>query len=345
MKRARFWEEAPHQAEAMLALVERTRPGALIALREDPLAALTEWSAVQVKHVPESTAGDRCSVAGGYQHWTTPPTLLVEMSSSRRRQGFTALHELGHHLQKTDDGLGQLLFQRNDSEAFEDAACDAFASRVLLPDSWVAERIGSRGPGADDVVRLFLDSRASREACCVRAAEHLRGAGAVVLLDRRGVVQFAAPRGIVPPARGSDQSSSPLVEAALRSPGTTTRHDTHYTWRDGRRSDQFYGQAAWCDDHLIVVLASDNVPWLSFAPPRPDTSTSKWSPEDTCETCDEPLLVFEERCPQCQEPRCGDGHCGCTTKRLARDRMCGECFLLKPPSSFNGTSAICRDCA
>ncbi|WP_238413190.1 hypothetical protein [Saccharothrix deserti] len=164
-------------------------------------------------------------------------------------------------------------------------------------------------------------------------------------MDRRGVVRFTSTRGVFPPGRGSDQSATPLVEAALRSSGTTTRHETYYTRRDGRRSDQFYGQAAWCDDYLVAVLALDNAPWLPFAPPRPGTSTSKWSSEDTCEICDEPLLVFEVRCSQCQEPRCEDGHCGCTARRLAKDRMCGECFLLRPPSSFDRSSATCRDCA
>lgn len=344
--RGRFARDAPHQAEAMLEVVERLHPGALAALRQDPLTELQTWPEIQIDMVGEPQDGTRCSVAGSYRDDTQPPTLVVGASRSHRRRGFTALHELGHHLQQTDPVLGQQVFARQDSERLEDEACDAFAARVLLPDDLVAGRTDSHGPTAPDVVELFERSRASREACCVRAAEALAGAGAVVLLDAKGTVLFAAPRSFIPPARGSDQSATPLISAALQTRATVQRDSTYVTYRTGSTSDQLYGQAAWCDDeHLIAVLGVDNVGWRRFAAPRPDTGMFRSGSWWTCETCGEVFGVAEAPCAVCGEPRCGDGHCGCTTARAQRERVCDTCFLSLTPARFDGASTTCRDCS
>ncbi|MGH3971967.1 MAG: hypothetical protein ACRDS9_01365 [Pseudonocardiaceae bacterium] len=89
MMRGRFMEEAPSQAVAMLAIVERLYPGALVALREDPIAELQSWPDIQVSLVPETGGVGRCSVTGSYRDSTQPPTLVVGLSRSRRRRGFT----------------------------------------------------------------------------------------------------------------------------------------------------------------------------------------------------------------------------------------------------------------
>lgn len=343
--RARFIHEAPSQADAMLTVVEQLHPGALVALRKDPLAELRNWPEVQVSLIPEMDGGGRCSVTGSYQDHTRPPTLVVSTSKSHLRRGFTGLHELGHHLQKTDPMLGQRLFTQRDSEAFEEAACDAFAARVLLPEDQIVGRINPRGPTAPDVVEMFQRFQASREACCVRAAEYLTGAGVVVLLDASGTVVFTAPRSTIPPARGSDQSATPLIEAALRTDATVERDQTFVSYRDGSASDMLYGQAAWCDeDYLITVLALDNAAWRPFAPPRPGTGRSRLGSWWTCETCEDEFRVTETPCERCSEPQCSNSHCGCTVARTQNDRRCDTCFLLLPPPRFEGANSTCRDC-
>lgn len=345
--RRRFAEEAAGQAEAMIAAVDRLHPGALAALRERPLDELGKWPDVVVELVPEQNDSGRCSVAGSYRDNTKPPTLVVGASRSHRRRGFTGLHELGHHLQQTDPELGQRLFDYQDSEVFEESACDAFAARVLLPDERVRSVIDTRGPTAPAVVELFRDSQASREACCVRAAEYLTGGGVVALFDAAGTVIFAAPRGMLPPARGSDQSATPLIAAALRASATVERDHTVVRFRDGSTSDTLYGQAAWFDqDYLVSVLVSDNAAWRSFAPPRPNTARSRFVSWWTCETetCDETFPITELACTRCGTPRCPNGHCGCTAARMQKDRQCDTCFLKWPLSRFDGNSPTCRTC-
>lgn len=346
MTRRRFTEEAPRQAEAMISALDRLHPGALEALRADPLAELGRWTDIRVSLEVASDDGGQCSVAGSYRSETDPPTLVVGAARSLRRRGFTGLHELGHHLQQTDPALGQRLFDWEDSEAFEEAACDAFAARILVPDERIAADVRRRGPSADDVVAMFRTSQASREACCVRAAQYLAGGGVVVLFDAAGQVLFAAAHGMIPPARGSDQSTTPLLAAALGARATVERDKTFVVYRSGGRSDLLYGQATWCDeDYLIAVLAEDSVAWRAFTAPRPNTGGSRFGSWWECETCGDSFKVTESACAECGEPRCGQGHCGCTTARRRSDRACGRCFMVLAPSRFEGASTVCRDCS
>ncbi|MFB9905366.1 ImmA/IrrE family metallo-endopeptidase [Allokutzneria oryzae] len=255
--RGRYPEAAQEQARAMLAVLERDHPGAAERLRPHPIIELASWTDLRVLLVEEHSDGQGCSVSGSYHPELSPPTLLVGRSLSHRRRAFTALHELGHHLQQNDVGLGERTFDAEDPVRFQEEACDAFAAQVLLPDDQIRQRIGPAGPTARDVVDLYESSAASREACCVWAARHLTEAGAVVLHDAAGTVLFAAPRGFVPPARRSDQSDTPLVRAALRAKGPVEHHETFVRYRDGRTSSPLSGQAAWCgDDYVITVLRS-----------------------------------------------------------------------------------------
>jgi hypothetical protein len=295
---------------------------------------------VRVSHVPDTDVGDGCSVAGSYRGDTTPPTLCIAWSASPGRRQFTALHELGHHIQQNDTGLAIAFITSFDPQGFEEAACNLFAGRTLLPDDLVDRHVGSRGPTAAEVADLFAGSPASRAACCVRAAERLCGPGAVVLLDQAGIVSFAQPAGgFVPPARGSDQSATPLLAAALRR-GGQARAETVVRYRSGSTSDTVYGDCAEADGWLVAVLATERAPWLKFSPPRPDTGYAKvewW----TCETCGDQFQVTE-RCPACGQPKCPQqNHCACS---LAQERICTSCCLAKHRSQFADGGTVCREC-
>lgn len=337
--------EAQVQAESMVSVAERLHPGSVERLRVDPIAELHRWNDLSLNLISEAGSREDCSVAGSYR--PTPPTLFVTQSKSIGRQNFTALHELGHHLQQTDIALGNAVFQHGDPDQFEEQSCDAFAARILLPDQELASTLDPRGPSAQDVVDLFTTrSSASREACCVWAARHLRGSGAVVLLDATGVVLFAATNGFVPPARRSDQSRTPLIEAALASRSNgATRDDTYVTYRNGGQSDTVFGQARWFDnDYLVAVLVTDNAPWMSLSLPRPSTWSEKRQRFWVCETCTESFPV-DDKCARCADPRCPNGHCGCHAARASMDKQCIECFQILAPSRFSPGSSACKDCA
>lgn len=331
------------QARLMLQRLEAGWPGAAGRLHVDALAELDGWSEVEVHRVPDTATQSRCSVAGGYVHSTVPPTLTVTESLSTGRQQFTALHELGHHLQKNDVHLAiAVRSQPADREAFEDAACDVFASLVLIPDDVLPARTDGRSLTAADVVNVFKRTQASRAACCVRVADQLGTHGVVSVYDDAGTVSFAAGHGeVFPPPRGSDQAGTPLVAAALRERRDVQVDETFVTYSTGGRSDLLYGDAAWAGSYLVTVAVLDSPGWRKFAPPR--TATRQFpAQERTCEVCGEEFAAAIT-CDRCGTARCPSGHCACT---LAAQRQCQSCFLVLSPSGFpNPTSTHCRDCA
>ncbi|WP_433272271.1 ImmA/IrrE family metallo-endopeptidase [Pseudonocardia xinjiangensis] len=331
------------QARLMLQRLEADRPGSVNRLHTDALAELGTWTDVQVRRVPDTAAQTRCSVAGGYVHSTNPPTLTVTRSLSHRRQQFTALHELGHHLQKHDVRLAVAVRrQPANNEAFEDAACDMFASLVLVPDDVLPSQPEGRSPSAADVVAVFERTQASRAACCVRMASRLGTHGVITVLDATGTVSFAVARGeVYPPARGSSQASTPLVAAARCRGGNARTDETYVQYRSGDRSELLYGDAVWSGEYLVTVAVLDRPGWKQFAPPR--IGSRQFAARDwTCEMCGEEFTP-DGSCANCSTPRCSAGHCTCT---LAAERQCHRCFQLLGPSRFpSRADSVCRDCA
>lgn len=349
LRASRLRDSAVAQATRMLAVLDRDQPRLGERLLEDPTTAIQSLAGVEIVLVEESGDGD-CSVAGGYRHDQVPPRIVVTRSASRARRRFTALHEYGHHLQQNDPELGGHLIDALHGEELEEAACDVFASRILLPDGLVDEHIPARGPTANSVLALYGTGRASRAACCVRAAERLGGAGAVVLLTPEGEVDFAVSRVLYPPARGSDQSATAVVAAAMAAPeATVERERTRIRYSTGNLSDELYGQAAWVDGYIVAVLAESSPGWRAFAPPRPGTAQyarpaapPAWG-YGTCSTCQDTFPMSESagQCDACGEARCGKGHCRCTA---ARERLCPGCSLYLNKSQFAPGAEQCRGC-
>ncbi|MGN6299655.1 MAG: ImmA/IrrE family metallo-endopeptidase [Angustibacter sp.] len=330
----------------MLNLLLGDDPELLASLTADAVAALTVHPDVDLRLVPEADTGAGCTVAGGYRPAQTPPGLLVTESLSHRRRAFTALHEFGHHLQQTNLDLGAALLDHAADQHLEEAACQVFASRVLLPDELIAPLTPARGPDATTVAAYYDHSKASRAACCVRAAELLVGGGAVVLYRPDGIVDANASTGVIPPARGSDQSHTPLIARALSRPGDTVEHDETFIAYSTGTSEPLYGQAAWVKGYLVAVLQRDNASWKSFAPYRASTGTytgpSKWL---TCDVCLKEYTRNDDVCPTCRTPRCPQRHCACPSS--ARERRCPSCSLTLARSrfaNFDDPSTPCRDC-
>lgn len=341
----RTFSDTPAQVDLMIA--KWTAAGNdLEELTLDALRSLADRTDLSLQTVPERVPDEAklsCSVAGGYRWNTTPPILIVAESMSRRRQQFTALHELGHHIQKTDLELGERVLKHRDAVNFEDSCCDGFAAKLLLPDDLVNGIVDPRGPTAADAVQLFEASNASRAAVAVRLAQLLKGPGVIAVLDEDSVVTFAAAHGdFFPPARRSVQSSNPLVQAAFGAARdkVVARTNSRILYRDGHLSDELYGQAAWADGRLFIVMVESSASWLSYSPPRLDTAQYPNSRWDQCEVCEEGFEV-KVVCRTCGQPKCPRGHCGCTT---AREITCTECFITKHTSQFPAGSSVCQEC-
>ena len=332
------------QALRMLEVLEHDHPGARDALAASAWSELEAWDDLQLRLVPDSRTDERCSVAGGYVHTTTPPTLAVTNSISPGRRSFTVLHELGHHLQKNNIPLARAVrSQPADTDAFEDAACDAFAARVLITDDDLTAVLTDRSPTAATLVRLFEETQASRAACCARVVEYLGTSGVVAVIDNTGNVRFARGHGeVMEPARGTDQSGSPLIKAALASTMGAQHDHTYFTYRTGHRSSEMYGDAAWAGDYLLVVTVLDRPGWKKFAPSRDIPRSYVPRLDGWCEICQESFTVTD-RCTVCRQGRCAVGHCGCS---IAKEKACDTCFCVRHVSQFpTAGSSTCKECS
>ncbi|MFI7131283.1 ImmA/IrrE family metallo-endopeptidase [Nonomuraea sp. NPDC050153] len=337
------------QVAAMLQVLEQLSPGAVVRLGTDPFTTLSTFPDLEVRLVPESGTGDRvetsgCSVAGVYISDAVPPILAVATSTSAGRRAFTVLHELGHHLQQHETTLTDLLLEQpDDGLALEDAACDAFATEILLPVSLVDRSIGARGPTAVQVLDLWQASVASRAAACVRAAQRLSSPGHIVLLEADGKVSFATSVGLPPIARGSVQADISTVREALAGSGRASGH-TRLRYRDGIHGDELHAQVVPMGGLLLLVAVTDRAPWLKFAPPSP--ASGPVAPTWVCEhtECGHEFTSFDARCRGCGRPPCPEcQRCQCPLR--VSEQTCSRCFQRLPASVFTAGSAACSECS
>lgn len=328
------------QARDMLAALHRQCPGAVQRLGTGALHELRQWPGLEVRDVPDDQSGSGCSVSGAY-FAGSPAILAIASSTSLARRDFTALHELGHHLQQTMvELMDVLLAQPDGGTALEDASCDSFAAHILLPEALADQYLADVGPTANDAVALWRASQASRMATCVKASERLPAPGHVLLLDSDGTLAFAASHGLPPLLRGSDQSRVPVLRNALSGRGHAEGH-SRLAYRDGILGDELYLQTAEMGGYLLAVAVTDLAPWRTFAP-----SARQPGPEPadyTCVHCGEDLTSYAPACARCESAPCPDcGRCGCDRK--VSERQCVSCFVVHPLAMFDGKSTRCRDC-
>lgn len=333
---------AKQQGAAIVDVLDTRYPGAFEALAGQAVQVVSSLEGIEVRFVSDEETSQGCSVAGAYLAGT-PARIAVAKSASHGRRAFTALHELGHHLQQTDVGLADTLSdQRDGGLALEDAACDSFAGMILLPADLVARHIGPNGPTAHNIVNLWRDSIASRAAACVRAAEALPAPGHVLLLDDTGTVTFRAAHLMPPVARGSDQSHIKLVARTLTT-SQAAKGTVRLGYRDGITGQELHAQAAAMDGYVVLVAVADHAPWEDFTLPTTDTAPrGRWW---TCgnATCGHLFQTFQANCARCNAPTCPRcNQCECAAK--VAERTCTNCFTVYPLTFFNGDSRRCRNC-
>jgi hypothetical protein len=336
------------QAQAMFTVLDGLLPGRRDALGRDPIEVLRTWPEVDYREVAPAETGNRCSVAGAYYGSENPPLLTVADATSPGRRAFTALHELGHHLQQSDPDLAEMVdLHEGTADQFEDAACDAFAADVLLSEELVTRHLPAGTPTADHIVALRRGSAASRAAVCVRAAQHLSSPGHVLLLDPEGTVQFAASHLKPRPVRGSDQSSAEVIRQALSNPTGQgrARGRTRLRYRNGIEGDELYAQAAPMDGYLVVVAVTDHAPWeIGFTLPIAQTGPTAAGRICVHPECGEHFQTFEGSCARCNTPKCTScGRCDCAP--AVKERDCTRCGLRLPARLFDGDADRCRDCS
>lgn len=289
---------------------------------------------------PEPEITGDCSVAGSFDAGP-PPTINVVQVASIGRRYFTALHEFGHRLVEDDTAIHDLLFDEPDGGLrLTEDVCDAVAAELLLPDEYVDRFIGPTGPTARGVLDLMTHSAASREACCVRAAQRLPGPGHV-MVARRGVALFTASRGTrYRVARNSPQGDDHITTVAAGRTGPV-RDEASVRYASGAVSDRFFAEAAVGPEGFVVAVFVDGrAPWLDG--PTLYSDDRRNEVEACCPRCEEDFTTTTAPCPTCRDYRHlwrpdgtdGCGRCSCEPNATEK-RTCPECFVHRPPTDFS----------
>ncbi|MFF9565187.1 ImmA/IrrE family metallo-endopeptidase [Leifsonia sp. NPDC014704] len=336
--------DAKDQAALILEEFNRQAPDQLDALRADPIAWLEAWPQVELvqlepNRVPGSS--DECVVDGTYVGASTPPRIGVGGGTQTRTQ-FTALHELGHHLQMTGDALLDALGERSDlGRSLEEAASDAFAAAVLIPEDIAKQYLGVGTPAAAAIAELWKQlPHASRQAVLVRAAQALTSDGHVLLLNAEGGVEFAACRGAIRLPRLSDQSKTALWRAGRSNTSGTWTSRTRFRYGQLEAGDTFYAQAASIGaGYQVVVAAVEKVPWM-FSVNQPEYH--RYGREAYCERCTEEFFATSF-CGDCSQPVCPRcNRCGCGGG-LA-EFTCKRCGFIRSPGEASAVEGVCTEC-
>jgi Zn-dependent peptidase ImmA (M78 family) len=343
--------DAPAHAKLMLRALLMRENVSLESIRQDPILWLTDWAEVEVFDLASVgvRVDGRCAVDGLYRGEDVPPRIGIAYSDTQQRMNFTALHELGHHIQMTDENLAMGLIERPDGgTALEEAACDAFAAAILIPDHIASAALGSGTPSAESVATLWESlGTVSRSAVAIRAIRQIEGEGHIVVLNADGEVTFSTSTTAIRPGRHSDQTGTPIWAAIERAPSTSTASARgQFNYKSVPAGDTYYMQAARAGAGYIIVAATERVPWLTLSIARRETTAyGQWytcshlvctavflaGPSDVCEVCNFPT------CPEC-------GRCACTVA-AHNEFTCSECFLLKGAAQASSTMNICIDCA
>jgi hypothetical protein len=280
-----------------------------------------------------------CDLGNGFVTQAGPPARIGGFADE-----FTVLHELAHHLQRTSDDLSNALGERDDAgAALEEAAADAFAASILIPETEALRILGTSTPRAADVEKLWLAlPNASRHAVIVRAVQNLDAPGHVILLDETGTVIFAAARNAVRLRTGSNQSRTAIGRQMSTSDRPTVVTRTRFNFGKYEAEDTMYAQAGPMGSGYSVIVASiERVPW-TMSVNRPEYLP--YGERHICEypACAHVFFVAGVVCSECKQPKCPEcNRCACGS---LTEFTCSRCFLIKSPAEESDTRGVCSDC-
>lgn len=306
------------------------------ALRDNPLGAVMGSVGIEVE-IEDGLIETGCGGGGYYR--PKPPTIHLH-PATYRRDNFTVLHELGHHLQQTHDQWGFTLIDMAERERrdIEEKVCDQFAAQVLMPVSDTDRHATSLHP-ADVMAGLFARWEASRSAVLQRVREMMpQGARWLLAVsDLDGVVITSAttyddpqpPKGLV--QEGFRRVAVEAVDAAVR-----REFHEGIEYKTGSVLDGMRVEAALDHEERYVFLAL-----------RPTTANGAgtWTyPSRECSNpaCEKAFQATSSsgRCETCQDFKCPHCHrCGCTAP--APPEKCGTCFLPYTPAEMASGNHEC----
>ena len=307
----------------------------LEALAEDPYSVLADSRLVRVE--VRDDMGDRC--AGGGYYRTEPPTIYLHPTWGRR-DNFTLLHELGHHLQQhhIEWGFHLLSLSSAARRLVEEQVSNQIASQILIPAHNDPLKVGMAHP-AEVMAGLHTSTSASRSAVVQHVASTLpqNSKWILVVADSAGRVQHAITNyADNQPAKGSQQSGfAALAEEAQDGP-LRRPFVEGLRYSNGSELHDMSAEAALDIDGKYVFIAL--TPQSRFG-----TGTVIF-PEFECTnpSCGRSFTASEARrhCTKCGDPACPlCNRCSCDP--LNTGQLCSKCFTRLTPGEVASGSHRC----
>lgn len=268
--------------------------------------------------------------------------VILYRPTASRRQNFTLMHELGHHL--VDGNLPCLtwLADQDDPNRLLEQLCDQIAADILIPATDVERILGPGSVGAQAVFDLFDNTEASRSVCVNVIARRLPCDGFVVLLgEGTSTVFYAARRGDTRPYAW--QRDAIPAGHPLRQPAPPARTAAWWPNPTGERREYFMSSATH-NGWTAAVFAENNLFGVpGFHLPQEIAEDRGNDATMTCPSCGFRGTTRWWPCPDCHKPQCPRcQQCDCA-RRDAQRVACESCFQkVMPHLLVDGYCDQCR---
>lgn len=302
-------------------------------LEEDVRADLAENLAIAIElHfdlvvTPSQAFGTRGS--GGWCDGVSiiDSGLILYRPTGSRRQNFTLMHELAHHLIAGNiDCVSWIADQREPGRVLEQL-CDQVAADLLVGPDEVTAALDGGPPSADAVIALFEATEASRSACAIAMARKLPCDGFVVLIEAADDKVFFAAR--TRDTRPYAWRGDPVPAAhPLRHTPPPVHAVTWWPYPTGSERREYFMSSAVDRGWTFAVFAERNLFGIpGFHLPQAVEADRGHNGEITC-PCGYRGKTRWWPCKDCgvsQCPRCGE--CECDRRERRQKRVaCRECF-------------------
>ncbi|MFC8730924.1 ImmA/IrrE family metallo-endopeptidase [Luteimicrobium sp. NPDC057192] len=312
-------------AEHFANLFRHRYPAAALTAPESPFDAGELLDDVEVAWTDTRPPG-ACSLGGTYDPELNPPRLRIAVSSSGRRDGFTLLHEVCHHLMYTDPAWSLTVLPgipADKRHMLAEMVANSFAAGILLPAATVNPTFAG-GVTAAAIRALCEGSEASATACCVRAL-HAPGDRLVLFTDLDGKPWYSGSTGI--PYNPGKRITQPSVARAVAAAQDSASGTARIVGAEGIR----YSTGTTDTDVVVdVALRGGGVFVVVTRAPHDDRlRAAGQSGEVECPQCDATFTVADavRQCQTCGLWACPEcGGCECEQASV----VCELCFLTLP---------------
>lgn len=268
--------------------------------------------------------------------------MILFRPTASRRQNFTLMHELGHHL--IDNNVECLIWlaDQPDPPRLLEQLCDQIASDLLISAKDANQVLGQRAPGADAVLELYYRTEASRSACAIAVARKLPCDGFILLIEEGSTSVFFAARARDTRPYGWRQDTIPAGHP-LRQDPPPARALAWWPYPTGSERREYFVSTATAGGWTVAVFAENNlfdVPGFHIPQQVEEDRGNDADISCPCGYRGKTRMWPCQRCgiPEC--PKCGECDCARRDRKLV---ACESCFsMVQPYLIIDGVCDACR---